>query len=458
MMINIKQTSKKKLARQYEINVKKSDLAKNLDAELASLQPKAQMAGFRVGKVPIDILKKNYSDKLMADAIQKFLKQGLEKIQKEFAVKIADRPEIISINHQEALKLEKDLTAEIAVNLLPLIPELPLNKISLHRYRATLSEKEMAEKVESNLVAMAKRYRETKPITDRNETKQGDIVVMDFEGFIDDKPFAGGKANDFELELGSGQFIEGFEAQLVGKKLDESLEIKVVFPKHYHDESLSEKPAVFKTTIKALKAYLPNLQDDDLAKKMGLKDKQELVAMIKKEITRQTDQQSNDLLRRQLLDQLHRLMDFELPERMVENDFQSVFKDVKHAFEHNHLEEEDKGKDLTTLEKEYRAISARRVKLGLILNDVGEKADIKVSENEMRQVIMNRAMQYPTDQREKFLKTIEKDKNLQVELSLPIFEQKVVEHLLAKITIADKDLSPDDFIKKAESIHRAPSD
>ncbi|MDI9314347.1 MAG: trigger factor [Hydrotalea sp.] len=456
-MINIKETSKQKLSRQYEISVKKADLLKALDKELAAIQPTAQMPGFRVGKVPLDILKKNYSDRVMGDVIQKLLQDGLEQIQKDFSVKVADRPEIIKINHEEAIKLKADLLAEIAINLLPPIPTLPIEKIAITRYRVKADEKEIKEQIKENLENIAKNYRESKKIDDRQETKKGDLVVMDFEGFVDDKPFAGGKGEDFELELGSGQFIAGFEDQLIGKKLNEELSVKVTFPKHYHEESLSEKPAVFKTTIKAIKEYLPVAIDDEFAKKVGLKDLKELEDMMEKQITGQADQQSNDLLKRQLLDQLHQLVDFELPEKMVENDFQAVFPDVKHAFEHDHLEEEDKGKDLKTLEKEYRAIAARRVKLGLILNDVGEKAAVKVSENEMRQVIMNRAMQYPPQEREKFLKAVGQNQNLQVQLSLPVFEQKVVDHLLTQIKITDKDLSPSEFIKKAETIHNAPS-
>ena len=456
-MINIKETSKEKLSRQYEVSVKKADLVRALDKELAALQPTAQMPGFRVGKVPLDILKKNYSDRVMGDVIQKLLQESLEKIQKDFNIKVADRPEIIKINHEEAIKLQQDLLAEIAINLLPAIPTLPIDKISITRYRAKMDDKVMKEKIKENLENIAKSYRETKNVEGRTETKKGDLVVMDFEGFVDGKAFQGGKGTDFELELGSGQFIEGFEDQLVGKKLNEELSVKVTFPKHYHEESLSEKPAVFKTTIKGIKEYLPAVLDDAFAVKVGLKDLKELEDMMEKQISNQSMQQTNDLLKRQLLDQLHQLVDFELPEKMVENDFQSVFPEIQHAFEHDHLDEGDKGKDLKTLEKEYRAIAARRVKLGLILNDVGEKAAVKVSENEMRQVIMNRAMQYSPQEREKFLKAVGQNQNLQVQLSLPVFEQKVVEHLLTQVKIADKDLSPDDFIKKAEAIHNAPS-
>lgn len=456
-MINIKEISKEKLARQYQIHVKKSDMAKKLDAELALAQPTAQMPGFRAGKVPLDILKKNYSDKIMADVIQKLLQEALEKIQSDFSIKIADRPDIVKINHEEAIKLTQDLEAVVALNLLPPIPNLPIDKISVTRYRLVMDDKQKKEKIKTNLEEIAKGHRETKKVEGRNQTKKGDVVVMDFEGFVDDKAFSGGKGEDFELELGSGQFIAGFEEQLIGKNLNEELSVKVTFPKHYHEESLSEKPAVFKTTMKAIKEYVPVTIDDDFAKKLGLKSLQELEEMMGKQLDNSSDQQSNDLLKRQLLDQLHQLMEFELPEQMVENDFQSVFHDVKHAFEHEHLDEEDKGKDLKTLEKEYRAIAARRVKLGLILNDVGEKAAVKVSENEMRQVIMNRAMQYPPKEREQFLKAVGQNQNLQVQLSLPIFEQKVVEHLLTQVTIKDKDLSPEEFVKKSESIHNAAS-
>ena len=456
-MLNIKETSKQKLSRQYEISVKKADLAKALDKELLALQPTAQMPGFRAGKVPLDILKKNYADRVMGDVIQKLLQEALEKIQKDFSIKVADRPDIIKINHEEAIKLKQDMVAEIAINLLPPIPALPVDKIAITRYRVKNDGQEMKEKIKENLETIAKNYRETEKNDSRQETKKGDLVVMDFEGFVDGKAFAGGKGTDFELELGSGQFIAGFEEQLIGKKLNEELSVKVTFPKHYHEESLSEKPAVFKTTIKSIKEYLPVTIDDEFAKKVGLKDLKELEDMMEKQITSQATQQTNDLLKRQLLDQLHQMVDFELPEKMVENDFQAVFPDIKHAFEHDHLDEEDKGKDLKTLEKEYRAIAARRVKLGLILNDVGEKAAIKVSENEMRQVIMNRAMQYPAQEREKFLKTVGQNQNLQVQLSLPVFEQKVVEHLLTKVKITDKDLSSSEFIKKSETIHNAPS-
>lgn len=454
-MINIKETQKQKLLRHYEVTVKKADLAQLLDKELHAIQPTTTIPGFRTGKVPLDILKKNYGMRIMDELFQRLLQDALNQIQSEFKIKTADRPEIIKINNQEAAKLEKDLVAEIAISVLPAIPKVSLTDVALTRFIAKWDDKELKEKITDGLQDIAKQWRDSKKVEGRDTTKKGDLVVMNFEGFVDGKAFADGKGTDFELELGSGQFIEGFEDQLIGKKLNQEMDVKVTFPKHYHEESLSEKPAIFKTTITAIKEFLPVRIDDEFAKKVGFADLKSLEEMMEKQLSRQGEQQTRDLLKRQLLDELHKRVDFELPPRMVETDFQSVFHDIKHAFEHKHLDPEDEGKDLATLEKEYRAISGRRVKLGLILNDIGEQQQIKVSEEELRQVIMARAMQYPEKDRERFLKAVGQHQHLQVEISLPIFEQKVVDYLLGQIKITDKELSPTEFTKKAEAIHNA---
>lgn len=458
--MEIKQTKKQGLSYDFQIIIKKLELTKQLDAEIVKLQPNAVLAGFRKGKVPLEILKKNMQDRVMQDLFQKIIKQAVDEITRKHSIKPADRPEITNLN-EAGLKLEKDLVVELAINSLPNVPAVPIEKISLTRYKNKLAESDIKKMVAEQLSRLTEGLRETKSILDRQNAQKGDVAIIDFEGFIESnkgqwQTFQGGKANDFELELGSNRFIDGFETQVMGKKLGDEFEVKVTFPKHYQEESLSEKPAKFKVKLKALKQYKDMMFDDALAKKMGFETFQQLEDLIKKQVMADSERQTKDLLKRQLLDELHSLVDFELPPRMVESDFQAVFKEVKHAFEHEHLEPEDQGKDLKTLEKEYRAIAERRVKLGLMLNAIGEKAAIKVEEDEMRQAVMAKAMQYRPSDRDKFLKAVGNNPNLQIEISLPIFEQKTLDHILQQVKITDKELLPTEFIKKSEAIHQAP--
>lgn len=441
--MQVKETQNEGLKRGYEFTLPAADLAAQVDAKLKEAQPEVEMKGFRKGKVPMALLKKQFGQRIMGDAMQ----EAIDGAMRAHLEKSGDRPAVqpkIEMVNGETWKEGDDVVVTVAYEALPAIPDADFSGIELERLVVPASDEQVNEALE-NLAKNAQSFEDRKKGT---KTKDGDQVVIDFKGMVDGEAFDGGTAEDYPLVLGSGSFIPGFEEQLVGAKAGDEVKVEVKFPEEYGAAHLAGKDAVFETTVKAVKAPKAAELDDELAKKFGADDLDALKAQIRERLEAEYQGASRQVLKRALLDQLDALVKFELPESLVEAEAQQIAHQLyheEHPDDHGHNHGEIAPSD------EHKALAERRVRLGLLLAEIGQKAEITVSDQEMTQAVLRQARQYPGQERA-FFEFIQQNPQAQQQLRAPIFEDKVVDHIVEAAKVSDKDVSKEDLEKAIEAL------
>ncbi|WP_299603170.1 trigger factor [uncultured Tateyamaria sp.] len=440
--MQVTETLNEGLKRGYAITVTAAELDNKVNEKLTEAQPDVEMKGFRKGKVPMALLKKQFGQRLMGEAMQESIDGAMNKHFEDSGDRPAMQPEVKMTN--EDWKEGDDVNVEMSYEALPEIPEVDLSKIKLER----LVVKADDAAVEETLGSLAENAQDFKARKKGSKAKDGDQVVMDFVGKVDGEAFEGGSAEDYPLALGSNSFIPGFEEQLVGAKAGEEKAVTVSFPDDYQAENLAGKEAVFDCTIKEVKEPVAAEIDDELAKKYGAEDLDGLKTRITEQLEGEYGGAARAVMKRALLDQLDDIVKFDLPPSLVE----AEAKQIAHQLWHEENPDVE-GHDHPEVEPtdEHNTLAERRVRLGLLLAELGQKAEVEVTDAEMSQAIMQQARQYPGQERQ-FFEFVQQNQQMQQQLRAPLFEDKVVDHIVENASVKDKDVSKDDLQKAVEAL------
>ena len=440
--MQVTETLNEGLKRGYNIVVTADELSAKVDEKLVEARPEIEMKGFRKGKVPMALLKKQYGQRLMGEAMQESIDGAMSKHFEDSGDRPAMQPAVKMTN--DDWKEGDDIHVEMSYEALPTIPEVDLKKIKLEKMIAKADEASVDEAL-ANLAETAQDFADRKKGT---KAKDGDQVTIDFLGKVDGEAFEGGAAEDYPLVLGSNSFIPGFEAQLVGVKLGEEVEVNVTFPAEYGAENLAGKDAVFECKIKAVKAPKAAEINDELATKFGAEDLAALKGQITERLEAEYAGAARAVQKRHLLDALDKMVKFELPPSLVEAEAGQIAHQLWHdenpdvqGHDHPEIEPTD----------EHNTLAERRVRLGLLLAELGQKAEIQVTDAEMTQAMMNQARQYPGQERE-FFEFVQKNPQMQQQMRAPLFEDKVVDYVFELATVTDKEVSKDELQKAVEAM------
>jgi trigger factor len=440
--MQVTETLNEGLKRGYNIVVTADELAAKVDEKLVEARPEIEMKGFRKGKVPMALLKKQYGQRLMGEAMQESIDGAMSKHFEDSGDRPAMQPAVKMTN--DDWKEGDDIHVEMSYEALPTIPEVDLKKIKLDKMIAKADEASVDEAL-ANLAETAQDFADRKKGT---KSKDGDQVTIDFLGKVDGEAFESGAAEDYPLVLGSNSFIPGFEAQLVGVKVGEEVEVNVTFPAEYGAENLAGKDAVFECKIKAVKAPKAAEINDELATKFGAEDLAALKGQISERLEAEYAGAARAVQKRHLLDALDKMVKFELPPSLVEAEAGQIAHQLWHdenpdvqGHDHPEIEPTD----------EHNTLAERRVRLGLLLAELGQKAEIQVTDAEMTQAMMNQARQYPGQERE-FFEFVQKNSQMQQQMRAPLFEDKVVDYVFELATVTDKEVSKDELQKAVEAM------
>jgi len=431
------------LKRGYEIVVTASELDAKVNEKLVEAQPEIEMKGFRKGKVPMAMLKKQFGQRLLGEAMQ----ESIDGAMAEHFEKSGDRPAMqpkVEMIDGENWKEGDDVKISMSYEALPAIPEADMSGIELERMVVKADDAAIDEALNS----LAETAQDFASRRKGSKAKEGDQVVLDFVGKVDGEAFDGGAAEDYPLVLGSNSFIPGFEDQLVGVKAGDETAVEVTFPENYGAENLAGKAAVFECTIKDVKAPKAAEIDDELAKKFGAEDLAALKGQIAERLEAEYTGAARAVVKRALLDKLDALVQFDLPPSLVEAEAAQIAHSLWHeenpdVHDHNH--------DTIEPTAEHTALAERRVRLGLLLAEIGRKAEVEVTDAEMTQAIMAQARQYPGQERQ-FFEFIQQNQQMQQQLRAPIFEDKVVDHILAQAKVTDKEIGKADLEAAIEAM------
>ena len=438
--MQVTETHSEGLKREFQVLLPAKDLEDRLNTELSGLKDKVQLKGFRPGNVPVAHLRKVYGRSVMAEVVQNAVNEANQKIITDNNLKLALEPQIEFPEDKEevekALEAKGDFAFKVAVEVLPTFELADLSDVSLTKYVAKPTDAEVQE-------ALDRMAGQAKPFADRDEgaeAQSGDRVTIDFVGRIDGTEFDGGKGEGVDLELGSNTFIPGFEDQLVGAKAGESRLVKVTFPESYGAEQLAGKDAEFDVTVTKIQAPGEAKIDDELAKNLGLESLDKLKEAISQAIGTDYEAATRRKLKKALLDALDGKYAFDLPPSLVAQEFANVWAQVEQDLKNRGKTFEEEGTTEEQSQAEYRKIAERRVRLGLVLAQVGESADIKVSDEEVNQALIARVRQFP-GQEQQVWDFYRKNAQALAELRAPLFEEKVVDHVLAQVKLVEEPVS-----------------
>ena len=435
------------LKREYKVVVNQAELDQQLNAKLADLSKRANIKGFRPGKVPVHHLKRVYGKSAMAEVVQNTIDAKSKALLEEKNLKPAYQPEVKLPEDEAEVKAIMDGKGDLSFSVvLEVIPDFEVKDhsgLDLTRHVVEVAEDQIQETL-TRIAAQSKSFEDKE-----GAAEKGDRVTINFVGTIDGTAFEGGTAEDVALELGSGQFIPGFEDQLVGAKAGDEVTVKVNFPEDYGVAELAGKPAEFATKVTKVEGAKEATIDDEFAKKMGFEDLSKLKDMVKERMGAEFAQMTAMKLKRDVLDALDKEYSFELPEKLVDAEFNGIWTALTGEMNRSGKSFADENTTEEDARKEYRAIAERRVRLGLVLGTMGEKEGVSVTEQELQNALMNRMRQFP-GQEKMVIDYYRKNPGAMMELRGPIFEQKVVDAIVAKAKVSDKTVTKDELQKMVE--------
>lgn len=418
--MNIVKEEVKGLSHHFSVTVAADELETHIEQELQSIGKKVKIPGFRPGKVPMNVLRQRYSKDVMGDVLERAVNHATREVIESKKLRPALQPDVKVTTYEEG----KDLAFDITFDVMPEVPEVNFDKIEVAKYVFDVPQDEIDEA----LARLAKSRRHTHAKDGKAEL--GDVVTIDFLGKLDGKPFSGGAAKGFQLELGSGQFIPGFEEQLVGVKKGDTADVNVNFPEAYHSADLAGKPAVFEITVHDVSHFHVPDVNDKLASELGFEDLKALTAAVSEQISTDYERAARGKAKKELFDALDKSLKFEIPSKMLTLEFDSVWAQVEQAKKSGDPQVKDKSED--ALKKEYQAIAERRVRLGILLSELGRKHNIAISREELSAAVMQQARMYP-GQEEKVFEFFRKNPQQVDELKGPILEEKAVDFILEKV-------------------------
>ncbi len=436
------------LKRAYKVVLPMQDLAKRLEDELDNMKDKVRINGFRPGKVPPGHLRKLYGKQVMGDVLQNAVNEANRKIVEDHSLRLANEPTIDIEGGDEGVKKAMEATGDLAFTVkLEVLPKFEVGSfddVALERPVAAVDEAE----VDQALERMASQSRPFSP--KEGAAANGDKLTIDFVGKIDGVEFEGGKGEGLDLVLGSGQFIPGFEDQLVGASAGESRVVNVKFPEQYQAAHLAGKDASFDVTVQAVAAPGELVIGDEFAKSYGMESLDKLKDAIRSTMQRELDQVSRAKLKRALLDALDARYSFELPETLVEQEFNTIWQRVQEEQQQSGKTFADENTTEEAARAEYRGIAQRRVRLGLLMAEVGEQEKVQVTEDELSAAIVEQARQYP-GQEKMVWDFYQKNPQAVAQIRAPLYEEKVVDVIVSKAKVTDKTVSKDELLKEDEA-------
>jgi trigger factor len=440
--MEVVETNTEGLLRDFKITIVANDIQQRVDARLTEVGRDISIPGFRPGKAPLKILKQRYGGSVMGEVLEATVQESSQEVLSERGLRPAGQPKIEVVSFDEGKDLEYDLSVEI----LPDIEIVDLAALELDRVKVTPTGDEINDAIDR----IAQQNRKTKAIEKVRPSAKGDVVIIDFEGKIDDVPFEGGKGTGIRLELGSDQFIPGFEEQLVGVEAGKPLEVKVAFPTDYNTEELAGKDAVFDCTVMEIHEAVEVTVDDAFAENLGLENLAALKDAISEQLGQEYGRLTRERTKRDLLDKLSDAHDFPVPPRMAEDEFNQIWSQIEKAKEEDQLDEEDKDKSDDELRTQYKDIADRRVRLGLLLSHIGEQNGLTVTQEEVNRAIMEQARQLP-GQEQQVMEFYRDNPQASASLQAPIFEDKVVDFVIEMAKVTERALTPEELNAEAEA-------
>ena len=442
--MQIKELKKEGLSHTYAVTVSKEDLATKLDAKIKEMQPQVSLKGFRPGKVPVGHIRKMFGQSIMKDLVEEVVNETSQQAINDNKIRPAGQPKVdLRANGEDVTKGEADLEYQLTVESIPDFEPVDPAKLKFTRLKHEADDKEIDEEV-AKLAEGQKSYKKKAKTA---KAKKGDAVLIDFVGTVDGTPFDGGAMEGHQLVLGSGSFIPGFEDALIGVKAGDEKDVKVTFPDPYQAEDLAGKDAVFATKVIEVQGEIDAVIDDEFAQKFGVADLEALKAAVKTQYEGQLEMQTRMKLKRAILDELDKKHKFELPPNMVEAEFSNIWTQVQSEKEAGQLDEDDAKKTEKQLEKDYRKIAERRVRLGLVLAEMGQKQEIQITNEEIQQAMIAEARQYP-GQEQQVIEFYQKNPQALAQLRAPIYEEKVVDLIIEKAKVTDKKVDKDTLFEE----------
>ena len=431
------------LKRAFTLTIPAGDIAKRVDAELKRVAPQIKMPGFRPGKVPTNLVKKMHGPAIEQDALNTSIQEGIQALIAEKQLRPAMQP---SVELVEGYESGKDAELKVELEVLPQVPAPAIEGLKLERLTVPVDESAIDEQLK-RFADGAKRWEDAGD----KAAETGDQVVMDFVGkTLDGVAFDGGTGTDMAVEIGAGRLIPGFEEQVVGAKAGEERQIKVTFPEDYGAKELAGQDATFDLTIKSVKTAGESQIDDEMAKSLGLESLEQLRGLVKGQFEQENNGLTRTYMKRKLLDQLAEGHDFDVPPSMVEAEFNQIWQQLQHEATH----EPDPQAALDEMEKErddYRKIAERRVRLGLLLSEIGQANGVEVTQQEMQRLLMQAAQQYGPEDRQRFMQYVQQDPMAAAQLRAPLYEDKVVDFLFDKAEITERETTKEELEAAIES-------
>ncbi|MEQ1499725.1 MAG: trigger factor [Novosphingobium sp.] len=447
--MQIVETTNEGLKRAYSVKIAAKDIAARIDGEVTKIAPQMKMPGFRDGKVPANLVKKMHGPALHQEALNTSVREAIDKVIADNKLRPAMQPQIaLGEGYEEG----NDAEVTVSIEVLPTIPAPSIDGIQLEKLVVPVADSEVDEQV-ARLAENAKSFVDAKK---GKKAETGDQLIIDFVGKLNGVEFDGGKAEDAALEIGSGRFIPGFEEQLVGAKQGDETTITVTFPADYQAENLAGKDATFDITVKSVKVAGETKIDDDFAKGLGLTDLAQLTGLLRGQLEQETAGLTRTQMKRALLDHLAAGHDFDVPPSMVEAEFEQIWTQLQQEAQN----EEDVAaalKEIDDEKEDYRAIAVRRVRLGLLLSEIGQANGVEVSGQEMNMLVQQAAQQYRPEDRQRFVEYLQQDALAAAQLRAPLYEDKVVDFLFDKAEVTTREVTREELQAAIEAEDAAPA-
>ncbi|WP_420348349.1 trigger factor [Pelagibius sp.] len=439
--MQVTEVSSEGLKRDFKVVIGAKEIGDKVEARLRELSARVKIPGFRPGKAPIKLLKQRYGPSVMGEVLERAVTDSSAQALNERGLRPAVQPKIEIVSFDDG----KDLEYSMAIELLPEIEPMDFSKIALEKLRVAVPETDL----EAAMERLASARKDSKPLETARKAEKGDILVLDFKGTVHGEALPGMAADDHHLELGSSSFIEGFEDQLIGTEAGETRQVNVTFPEAYGNEKLAGQPAVFECTIKEIRETVPVEMNDDLAKSMGAESVEDLRDKVKERLGADYEGLSRMRLKRQILDQLAEAHDFGVPESMVDLEFDAIWRQVEADRQQGNVDPDDEGKDEDAIKAEYRTIAERRVRLGLLLSEVGRLNQIDVAQDEVNRALFQEAQRHP-GQEQQVLEFYKANPEALAQLRAPLFEDKVIDYIIDLAQVTEREVSPEQLREEEE--------
>ncbi len=435
--MQIKETTNEGLKRAYTVTIPAKEIDERVNSEVKKIAPQVKMPGFRPGKVPANLVRKMHGEQLHAQTLNDMIRESVDKVMADNKLRPAMQP---SVELDEGYEEGKDASVSVELEILPEIDAPEVDGLALERLTVPVTDEQVDEAVER----IASNNKSYKDAAKTKKAADGDQLIIDFVGRVDGTEFEGGKAENTPLTIGSGQFIPGFEEQLTGVKTGDKKTITVTFPEDYPAENLKGKEAEFDVTVQQVKVPTDTKIDDEFAKNLGLEGLDKLKELLRGQLEQETSGLTRTQMKRQLLDTLAAGHDFAVPQGMVDAEFEQIWAQLQQEAARSD-DAETMLKEMEDEKDDYRKIAERRVRLGLLLSEIGQKNGVEVNANEMNMLIQQAAQQYRAEDRERFIQYVQQEPMAAAQLRAPLYEDKVVDFLFDKAEITDREVTREEL-------------